>query len=67
MSKLGNIIIRVSRVVEVITHSEGKEARKLEALNIPGREFRGSLSGVDRILRDFYVSRGVGYNLIFLI
>ena len=30
LSKLGNIIIRVSRVVEVIAHSEGKEARKLE-------------------------------------
>ena len=36
-SNLGNIIIRGSRVVEVVAHSEGKEARKLEGF----AEFRG--------------------------
>ena len=51
LSKLGNIRNGdISRKNPVITHSKGKEARKLEALSIPGREFRGSIDAVDRIL-----------------
>ena len=42
----------------VTAHSEGKEARKLEALSIPGREFRGSLVVVDRILGGFTLAGG---------
>ena len=52
----------------VVVHSEGKEAQKLEAFGIPGREFRGSLDVADRILGDFTLAGGsVRYNLIFLI
>ena len=47
----------------VVIHLEGKEARKLEGF----AEFRGSLDVGDRILGEFYVSRTVRYNLIFLI
>ena len=69
LSKLGNIRNDdISREILVAVHSEGKEARKLEALSIPGREFRGklllitnfsgSLDMGDRILRDFTLAGG---------
>ena len=42
LAKLGNIRNHdTSRIFPVIAHSKGKEARKLEALSIPGREYRG--------------------------
>ena len=60
LPKLGNIRNHdISRIFPVIAHSKGKEARKLEALSIPGREFRGSLGAVDRILLDFTLAGGL--------
>ena len=58
LSKLGNIRNGdISREMLVAVHSEGKEARKLEALSIPGREFQGSL-GMEDGSSGFYISRG---------
>ena len=63
-----NIHDDISRENLVVVHSEGKEAQKLEALSIPGREFRGSLGTVDRILGGFKLTGwSVRYNLRFQI
>ena len=49
----------ISRETLVVVHSEGKEARKLEALG----EFRGSLDKGERILGGFTLAeRMVRYN-----